>query len=153
MNDFDAKAVLTLQNKLTGFYTSKASFKYSDTSDLTYTPGFKAFMEHAGSGTRWLLDLLASVPEVMQQAKTFATVTLDVWDDNSAMLRVRDRDKQTILLEIIDFTDCPPYRWVFYLEENTLMLPTERDVVESPKPVETKQSKLSALLNVFIPSH
>lgn len=81
---------------------------------VQYTDGVKFFMENAGGGARWLMDLLVTDPKVRKQASEFAAIRLLV-ENNSALLTVNDgNDGPNVMERKIEYTDCPNGEYRFY---------------------------------------
>lgn len=96
---------------------------------VLYTDGAKYFFDNAGGGAMWLLDILATEPDILREAGGFAHVTLKV-EGSKAKLEVTDGDKGdgpvTVFTRVLEFTTCPDGVWEFFFENNTIMLPAER---------------------------
>lgn len=124
-----AAAARTLRNELLHFHGSDTVFYHALNRSVLYTEGVQRFAESAGA--YWLLDILATEPAILKEARDFTKVTLDVGDHNTAVILVTDGGKhdmspQTVYTRVIDFTDCPPGKWEFFFENMTIMLPQER---------------------------
>lgn len=119
-----------LRSELAQFYGSERLYRHPLNRNVVYTEGVQFFADSAGSGAYWLLDILATQPQILAEACSFAVVTLDVNDAATALLHVTDGDKGdgpvTVYERKLDFTDCPPGKWTFFFENLTIMLPGER---------------------------
>lgn len=97
-------------------------------TNIVMTDGVKAFADAVGG--YWLLDILATQPEILNQAKDFAFIKLRVHNDNTAELFVTDggasgQQTKVVYTRHIDWTDCLPGVWTFYFVDNTILLPGE----------------------------
>jgi hypothetical protein len=109
---------------------------------VLYSPGAQFFFKNAGRGAYWMLDILATEPEILQGVEKhgFCVVILDVVDSKAVLTVARDYSAiedehgidmggtfgQIAYQRPIDYTDCPPGVWKFYFEGNMIMLPGER---------------------------
>lgn len=91
---------------------------------LLMTDGALYFAENAGGGAFWLMDLLATQPEIREQAREFAVVDLIV-SDGEADLIATDGNDNEVYRRHIDFTDCPAGTWRFFVIGNVVLLPSE----------------------------
>lgn len=108
-----------------------------------YTEGVRAFAQNAGTGGGyWLLDILATQPEVRKAIEEdgFVLAVLDVTGDTATLTVALDTTadgegyKGIVYSRHISYTDCPEGRWKFYLEATVVgeqfgvmcMLPAER---------------------------
>jgi hypothetical protein len=88
---------------------------------LKYTDGFRYFIQNAGKGAYWLLDIIATEPTIRKQAEEFACIKLTV-RDNAAVLRVDDGNGTKPVYErVIEYTDCPPGEYRFYWTDEVLL--------------------------------
>lgn len=112
-----------LQHELADFYGSESFYRHGLNRNVIYTEGVQHFAERAGAS--WLLDILATEPDILRQGCDFAVITLKVKDDKADII-VTDGNEHTVFKRHIEFTDCPPGDWPFFFEGMTLMLPGER---------------------------
>lgn len=91
--------------------------------NILYTDGVQRFAELCGA--YWLLDILATEPEILkQQADDFAVVVVTV-KDSEALMTVTDGNENTAFSRPIAFTTLPDGEWKFYFYNNTIMLTSE----------------------------
>lgn len=132
-----------LQAELAGFHGTEKYHRHVLNPQLVWTDGVLYFARQAKA--LWFIDAIAvgvngnpgPVPNVIPLDDEFAIVLLEV-KDRSAMLRLYlDTDEDgnyqpafVLYEEPIEFTDCLPGTWKFYLERSgdyvVLMLPNER---------------------------
>lgn len=84
------------------------------------TDGAKYFAEQAGAF--WLMDILATQPEIRQQPFAHATLTVT---DGTGNLTVTDGNDNQVYERTIDFTDCPTGKWEFYIIDGVILIPSE----------------------------
>lgn len=108
---------------LNGFTGSTEYFKHW-TKRLLYTEGVQYFAENAGGGAYWFLDICATEIMDAQATEPFIYITLDVKGD-SALLTATDGDVMNLYVREIEYTDCPPGLWRFYLVNGVLHLTSE----------------------------
>ena len=131
------------RNELDQFHGTEKYHRHVLNPRLVWTDGVLHFARQAKAF--WFIDAIAvgvngnpgPVPNVIPLDDEFAIVLLEV-KDRSAMLRLyldtdENGDYQPAFIlyeEPIEFTDCPPGTWKFYLERSgdyvVLMLPNER---------------------------
>src|SRR5690554_5785412 len=90
---------------------------------VVLTDGALYFAKNAGGGAFWLMDILATQPEIRQQP--FAHVTLTVADDSTATLTATDGNDNQVYERTIDFTTCPAGKWEFYIIDGVILIPSE----------------------------
>lgn len=90
--------------------------------ELVLTDGAKFFMDRAEAW--WFSDIVATELAPMQRKEPFMLIVLHSFD-NKALLFADDGDGKKIWQRDIDYTDCPPGVWKFYLIDNVLLLPSE----------------------------
>ena len=92
-------------------------FRHALARGVTYTEGVQAFTQNAGGGGYWLLDILATEPDILGLVKEGGMAFAKLQVDNSkAKLSVDDGNGgDPVYTRDIDYTDCPPGTWVFYL--------------------------------------
>lgn len=120
-----------LRAELAQFYGSETIYRHPLNRRVLYTEGVQHFAQNAGNGAYWFLDILATEPAILKEAREFAVVTLTVSADGTgARIQVTDGGKTepevTVFSRRLEFTDCPPGEWKFFFENLTLMLPGER---------------------------
>lgn len=94
--------------------------------NMKFTDGVKFFAENAGGGAYWYLDIIATEVMQLQQSESFIHVALDASEiENSAILRADDGNGNQFWSRNIEFTDCPPGTWEFYLIDGILLLTGE----------------------------
>lgn len=112
-----------LKSDLAQFTGTEVWYRHSINRRVMYSEGVKYFADKAGC--YWLLDILATQPEILKQAEEFASIRLQVADDMSANLSVTDGNDTTVYTRRIGFTDCPEGDWEFFFINNVIMLPSE----------------------------
>lgn len=122
-------AARRLRNELLHFYGSETIYRHALNKSVLYTEGVQHFAQSAGA--YWFLDILATEPAILKEARDFTKVELVVGEHNTAVINVTDGGKhglrqQTVYTRQLDFTDCPPGTWEFFFENMTIMLPQER---------------------------
>ena len=100
-------------------------FRHPLSSNFLYTDGVKFFAEHCGGGAYWFLDILATELADLQEKEKFMSITLDVFDDDSAKITADDGNGNVLWTRNIDFTDAEVGTWKFFLTNNVLLLPSE----------------------------
>lgn len=113
----------TLQVELAQFIGTEKWFRHSINRAVSYTEGVKHFADQAGC--YWFLDILATQPEVLKQAQTFANIKLSVDEDLTALITVDDGNGSQVYQKKIGFTDCPAGDWKFYFYNGVIMLTSE----------------------------
>lgn len=113
----------SLKDNLARFTGSEQWFKYP-MSGATYTEGVRYFLENAQA--YWLLDIIATQPEIVAQMKNGgAYTTLDVADDDTAVITVTDGNHGMVYQRRLEFTDCPHGVWELWFIDNVVLLPSE----------------------------
>lgn len=125
-----------LRNDLREFHGSETAYVHALNRKVFYTEGVRHFAQNAGGGAYWLLDILASQPEILNQVRDdrFANIVLRVGTDKKAALLVDDGNDNPVYIRHLDFTDCPAGEWQFYMESTVVgdvagamvMVPGER---------------------------
>ena len=101
-------------------------YQQSFNRKIMYTDGVKYFVEHAGQGAYWFLDILISEREILEQASDFACIKLEVDNFKQATISVTDGDySPPVFTRKIHYTDCPEGIWEFYFTNNVILLPSE----------------------------
>lgn len=114
-----------LRQELSHCYGTDDYFKNTLNPCIIHTEGFQVFLENAGSGAYWLLNILVTEPAILATQEEFASITLTV-KGSKANLVVTDGNSNTPTYQRhIDYTDCPEGEWQFFMYQNTLMLTTE----------------------------
>lgn len=129
---------IELKNELAHHTGSEQIFFHNLNRNVNYTEGVRAFARNAGGGAYWLLDILATQPEILKgvRANGMCVVILDVKESvekiSTAKLTVAadyseemNRFDGVAYERQIDFTDCPPGVWKFYFVDYMIMLPSE----------------------------
>ena len=111
-----------LKHELAYFTGTENYYRHGLNRNVVYTDGVRHFAERAGA--HWLLDILATEPEVLEQAKDFAAITMTVQDSKAGIV-VTDGNDRKVFVRQMEFTDCPPGVWQFYFYDNTILLPSE----------------------------
>lgn len=108
-----------LKNRLSQHTGTQDVFRHSIVRSFVYTEGVKDFAENAGGGAYWLLDILATEPEIRSLIKgsgmAFATLKVN---GGKGRLSVDDgNDSPPVYTRDLDYTDCPSGEWMFYMSE------------------------------------
>lgn len=111
-----------LRHELAIFTGTEHYYRHGLARNVVYTDGVQHFAESAGA--YWFLDILATEPVILAQAKEFAVATLKVAGDK-AVLSVTDGNDHEVYTRDISFTDCPPGEWQFYFIDGVILLPSE----------------------------
>jgi len=125
-----------LSNQLKQFIGSEQVFFSPMNRSINYTEGVLHFLNHAGNGAYWLLDILLTQPEILKGVREHGMVFIHLKVENSQAKLYVNRDSGEIPLykRLIEFTDCPAApvtianttgEWIFYFCGNTIMLPSE----------------------------
>jgi hypothetical protein len=92
---------------------------------ILYTDGAHYVAEKAGA--YWLLDAMAAAQcDRRVRAEEFQLWKLEVHKDQSARLTCEDGNENTVYTQRLEFTTFPLDSIQFYLENNVIMLPSER---------------------------
>jgi hypothetical protein len=115
-----------LAEALKGFIGTEQWFRPVLNRHVTYTEGVKHFLDNASNGSHWLLDILVTEPAILDQASSFAAISLKVENDFKAVLTVTDGNSDiSVFTRRFNFTDCPVGEWKFFFTENVILLPSE----------------------------
>ena len=125
-----------LADTLRQFTGTETWFRHPITRDFLYTEGVHFFANNAGGGAYWLLDILATQPEVRRgvTSKGFGIALLSAkdaaaWLTVSHDLGEHNKPIDVLFAKTITYTDCPDGQWKFYLqydgEHIICMLPSE----------------------------
>jgi hypothetical protein len=109
---------------LTQFYGSEKVYFNPLYKWLNYTDGVKYFLENAGGGAYWLLDIIGTELHALSRKEQFLSIKMTV-ADNEADITVTDGNDGKLYSRHIEYTDCPAGQWDFFLTNNVLMLPSE----------------------------
>jgi hypothetical protein len=119
---------------LNSFYNGTNNvYRHGLNRAVSYSDGVRYFAQNAGHGAYWLLDILATQPQILCEVRAngFAFIKFKVEEGGRATLTVTDGGKggepeQVVYRRDIDWTDCPPGLWEFNYENMMVMLPSER---------------------------
>lgn len=113
-----------LINGLDQFYGSDVSYYQPLYPKYRYTEGVKFLVEHAEA--YWLLDYIFSnqLDEAIK-AEEFQVWEITIHDDNSAVIRVEDGNKNEVKRYDLTFTDFPLKKYSLWFIGGTLLLPSE----------------------------
>jgi hypothetical protein len=115
---------MSLQDKLRQFTGSEFWHKHW-LGKMLYTDGVQYFAEHAGHGAYWFLDIVATELHPKQvKPGDFYVIKLEV-AGNEAVIQIDDGDGNVFWTRHIEYTDCPPGIYKFYLVHDVLLLPSE----------------------------
>jgi len=93
---------------------------------IKYTDGVKFFAENAGAGAYWFLDIVGTEIVQLQQSEPFIHIVLDSSElENRATITADDGNDNQLWSRRIEFTDCPPGVWEFYLIDGIMLLTRE----------------------------
>lgn len=91
---------------------------------VLYTDGVKYLAEQAGA--YWLIDIIAFAQiDLAVKSVDFQAWTLTVHEDRSATLTCTDGNGQSLLRQSIPFTDFPLTEVTVWVEDRTILLPSE----------------------------
>jgi hypothetical protein len=109
---------------LAQFTGTEQWFRHSLMRNITYTEGVRYLAETAGA--YWLIDKIATLQlEPKIKAEEFQVWKLKV-ADSKAELVCEDGNYNVVYREGIEFTDFPLDHVDLWLENNVIMLPSER---------------------------
>lgn len=93
---------------------------------MKYTDGVKYFCEHAGNGAYWFLDIIGTELKKPASMNSMLWVNLMVSGDE-ASIYARNGSSQGRLVynKNIPWTDCPPGKYLFYLQNGVFFLQSE----------------------------
>lgn len=92
---------------------------------LKYTDGVYYFVNNAGGGAYWFLDIIGTELRGMAQFRSFLSITLDVDANQKAVIKVTDGDDEQLWSRTIDWTDCPTGEYRFFVTSDVMMLASE----------------------------
>lgn len=87
-----------------------------------YTDGARTFAEMAGA--YWFLDIVATEVLPFQRKEEFIVVTMTV-TGSTARIVADDGNGNPFWSRDIEFTDCPEGEWKFFVQNNTMFVPSE----------------------------
>jgi hypothetical protein len=99
-------------------------FRHYLNPKMLYTEGVQHFAEKAGHGAYWFLDIVATEIMPLLEKEPFIVVRAFV-DVSQASIKADDGNDNLLWTRHIEYTDCPPGSWTFYLTDNVLMVPSE----------------------------
>lgn len=91
---------------------------------LKYTDGVHAFINNAGGGAYWFLDIIGTELKTLSAIEGFLAIDL-VSTGNKAAIKVTDGNDRIVYRKDILYTDCPAGCWSFFLTDNVMMLSRE----------------------------
>lgn len=112
-----------LKDGLTNFYGTEQWYRHALNRNMLYTDGVQFFAENAGNGAYWFLDIIATEVWPLLRKEPFIRIVLFVGE--TAAITADDGNDNIIWSKGLDFTDCPPGKWEFYLTDNVMLLPSE----------------------------
>lgn len=92
---------------------------------LKYTDGVHYFVNNAGGGAYWFLDIVGTELRRLADKHGFLTVDLRVHANESCDIVVTDGNENELWAKRISWTDCPTGEWRFFLQNSVLMLTSE----------------------------
>lgn len=110
-----------LRALLANYYGSENLYPHALVRRFSYTDGVKAFADNAGGGAYWLVDIMATQPEILERARLrgFVIVVLYVRDGKARLTACDDTDDVVMegvaYTREISYTDCPEGTWKFYI--------------------------------------
>jgi TATA-box binding protein (TBP) (component of TFIID and TFIIIB) len=112
-------------NNLAHFFGSECMYKHPLFRGVVYTDGVQYI---GANGAGWLLDaiLAHACHDVKVKHEDFVVVTLKVNADKSAYLTFDDGNGKKVAHQMFDHTNFPLPEITFYIENKTIMLPSER---------------------------
>lgn len=114
-----------LKNGLSLFTGTENYYKHA-LGKMKYTDGVKFFAENAGGGAYWFLDIVGTEIVQLQQSEPFIHISLDSNEvENKATITADDGNDNQLWSRTIEFTDCPPGVWEFYLFDGIMLLTRE----------------------------
>lgn len=116
-----------LRAKLAHHTGSETLYRYPLMMRHLYTEGVHDFIENAGGGAYWLLDIIMTEPAISEgmRRESFVMIELVVEDTKARLSVRRDINDPEIFSRFIKYTDCPEGAWKFYFVDGVLMLPSE----------------------------
>lgn len=115
-----------LEAGLGNFWGTEQLFFHPLYPRMKYTDGVQFFAQHAGNGAFWFLDIVGTeIHHLYAKREEFINILLKS-DGRKALITADDGNGAIFWKRDIEFTDCPAGEWQFFLENDTLCLPTER---------------------------
>jgi hypothetical protein len=121
-----------LSVELSQFIGTEQWYRHAINRNLIYTDGVKFFAENGGNhGAYWFLDKVACeiTPLLKRRKEAFACITLQVNNQEEAIIIVTDGNETSLATYDIHYTDMQEGDWKFYLVDDgthiTLLLPHE----------------------------
>lgn len=112
----------TLQSDLSQFIGTDNWHQHALNRKMTYTDGVQYFAENAGA--YWFLDIVATELMEIHRREAFLNIKLIV-EERKATILADDGNDRPRFSRNIEYTDCPPGEWQFYLTDNVMLLPSE----------------------------
>ncbi len=114
-----------LENGLSQFTGTDHYYRHA-LGQMKFTDGVKFFADNAANGAYWFLDIVGTELIQLQKTEPFIHVILDSSEvENRATIKADDGNDELLWSREIEFTDCPPGVWKFYLIGGVLMLTKE----------------------------
>lgn len=129
-----SKSLTAEQLKLDLFHFtgSEVWYRHPLNQQMLYTDGVRYFAEHGGEqGAYWLIDKVAfdMCPVLVSKKEWFASVTLVVNTNGTAVVNLSDGNYKIIRIYEIHYTDMQIGEWTFLLSQDgrqwIMLLPTE----------------------------
>lgn len=132
-----------LRLELDQYYGGDTPYRHSLVRNFFYTSGVRYFLQHAGNGAYWFVDIVATEPQIRHAVNKegFCICVLKV-SNGAGMIAVANDYSEGHESELVGIhftraihnTDCPEGIWKFYLEPTEvgptrgimMMLPGER---------------------------
>lgn len=92
---------------------------------IVWTDGVQYFIENAGNGAYWFLDILLTELAELHREHLFISITLSVTPQARAVIKATDGNETQLWSHQIDFTDCPVGDYRFFLTDNVILLTSE----------------------------
>lgn len=89
---------------------------------MRYTDGVKYFCEKAGA--YWFLDVIGTEMKPITARNSFIDIILDV-KDGAAKITASNGNNRVLWQRGVDFTDCPPGEYKFFLQNGVFFLQSE----------------------------
>jgi hypothetical protein len=113
--------MMSLQQDLQNF-TGTEGYHPFWLGTMQLTDGVRYFADKAGC--HWFIDIIGTEVAELQDANPFITVTMTVADDEADIVAT-DGDYKELWKRHIEFTDCPPGQYKFYLIDRVFLLTSE----------------------------
>ena len=126
-----------LNDALGAFYGGDTLYFNPLNPKIKYTEGVKFFLDNAGHGAYWLLNILITEPAILRAQRDLGIVfvRLKVVSSQANLVVNAGRGCAALFSQHFRVTDCPECpktddnpnaEWLFYFENDTIMLPGER---------------------------